>query len=291
MNTLTFLKRVCCTAMITVASSAWSMSSAPSDDSAREILAHRGASGMYPQSTWLAFDQALQQGADVLEMDVHLSKDDVVIVNHDEDFTKTTGSNELVKNLTLAEIKMMDAGYKFSPDGGATFPFRGMGLEVLTLEEVLTYFPNENINVEMKANSRLLAEKLWALIRDAGAESRSAVASQHTKAMNQFREVSNGKVKTSATIAELTAASIAWSTGFGWAYKPKFQLAQIPYAIVTKPYLDFFRKKGVKSHVWTVNDADKIERVFELGADGVIGDYPDRIYQALVERGERPPLN
>ena len=160
----------------------------------------------------------------------------------------------------------------------------------MTLEEVMEMFPDTPLNIEMKANTESLADAIWTLIETYGRPNTTAIASQHTKAMNRFRENSNGEVKTSATIAELTAASIAWSTGFGWAYNPKFDLAQIPYAIITKPYLDWFRKKGVVSHVWTVNDNDDIKRAFDLGADGVIGDYPDRIYQDLVDRGERPEL-
>lgn len=245
---------------------------------------------MYPQSTWLAFEKAVEQGADVLEMDVHLSKDNVIIVNHDADFTQTTGNSSDVEDLTLDEIKQLDAGHGFTLDGGATYPYRGIGLEVLTLSEVMEYFPNGNINIEMKANKEALAEALWALIQEKGFLEQAVVASQHTRAMNRFRELANGQVRTSATIGELTAASVAWGTGFGWAYTPEFQLAQIPYAIVTKPYLDWFRSKGVRTHVWTVNDPDDIKRAFDLGADGVIGDYPDRIYDDLVQRGERPEL-
>lgn len=289
MKQVTLFKTLIYFVFLSLTQASMAMSQVPPLDD-REILAHRGASGMYPQSTWLAFQKALDQGADVLEMDVHLSKDNVVIVNHDADFTKTTGSDEKVEDLTLNQIKQMDAGYAFTKDGGESYPFRGMGLEVLTLREVMEFFPSIPLNIEMKANKEALADKVWGLIQEFNAENHSAVASQHTKAMNHFRDVSQGQVKTSATIAELTAASVAWSTGFGWAYSPKFDLAQIPYAIITKPYLDWFRDKGVRTHIWTVNDADDIKRAFDLGADGVIGDYPDRIYQDLVNRGERPEL-
>jgi glycerophosphoryl diester phosphodiesterase len=257
---------------------------------ATEILAHRGASGDYPQGTWLAFQKALEQGSDQLELDVHLSKDAHIIINHDADLEANVGIDDKIKELTLAQLKTLDAGHEFSKDGGASYPYRGLGISLLTLDELFDYFPHEKFNIEIKANDEDLSESLWNAIEARNLQGSVVVASQHTKAMNHFREVSDGEVKTSATIAELVLASVAWSSGFGWAYKPKFEVAQIPYAIITKPYIKFFHKKGVRADVWTVNDMDDIERALDLGVDSIIGDYPDRIYQALVNIGERPEL-
>lgn len=255
-----------------------------------DISAHRGASGEYPQSTWLAFQKALDQGADQLELDVHLSKDGYVIINHDSDLESNIGISDKIKNLTLAELKILDAGHEFSLDDGESFPFRGIGLNLLTLDELFDFFPDVNFNIEIKANNKELSEKLWETIYGYQLQDQIVVASQHSKAMKYFRKISDGEVRTSATIAELTLASFAWGTGFGWAYKPKFDVAQIPYAIITKPYIKFFHKKGVRADVWTVNKPHQIERAIDLGVDSIIGDYPDRIYQALVNIGERPEL-
>ncbi|WP_298773539.1 glycerophosphodiester phosphodiesterase [uncultured Shewanella sp.] len=253
----------------------------------REVLAHRGASGDYPQSTSLAFQMALEQGADILEMDVHLSLDGHVIVNHDKDFSQTTDSDNKVADLTLADIKALDAGYRFSKDGGETYPFRATGLEVLTLEEVIAYFPVKKLSIEMKVNDEQLADSLWAILDRNGLHHQATVASQYTKALNHFRAVSNNSIQTSASITELTGLSLAWAAGLGGIYPAKFTLAQIPYAMISRPFLSFLQNKGITSHVWTVNEIDKIERAFDLGAKGVIGDYPDRIVQVLAARGER----
>ncbi|MCL1126588.1 glycerophosphodiester phosphodiesterase [Shewanella surugensis] len=257
------------------------------EDIIHEILAHRGASGDYPQSSWLAFQIALNQGADTLEMDVHLSKDGHIIVNHDKDLTQTTGHDKNIADLTLAEIKAMDAGYMFSKDEGSHYPFRGVGLEVLALDEVLAYFPFRQLSIEMKVNDEQLADKLWSLLDQNGLHNNVVVASQYSKVLKHFRLLANGSIKTSASITELTGLSLAWATGFGAIYDAEFEVAQIPYTMISKPFLTFLREKGIKSHVWTVNDTDKIKRAFDLGAEGVIGDYPDRIHQILVERGER----
>lgn len=252
-----------------------------------EILAHRGASGEYPQSTQLAFDKALEQGADVLELDVHLSGDNRIIINHDADLVRNVGIDDEIEDLTLAEIKQLDAGHEFTLDDGETYPFRNQGLVLLSLSELFELYPHERFNIEMKANDKDLAEKLWEIISAYQLQDRVVVACQNKKAMKHFRKVSDGQVKTSATIGELVGASLAWSSGWGWAYKPKFDVAQLPYAITTKPYVRFFQKKGVTVDVWTVNKQSHIERSIDMGVDGIIGDYPGRIYDALEVAGDR----
>ncbi|MFA0813420.1 glycerophosphodiester phosphodiesterase [Microbulbifer epialgicus] len=252
-----------------------------------EILAHRGASGEYPQGTALAFDKALEQGADILELDVHLSKDQYIIINHDADLKDNAGVSDKIEDLTLSEIKSLDAGYEFTLDGGNSYPFRNQGHTLLTLNELFELYPDGVFNVEIKPNDKALSEVLWQVIADYRMQQQVTVASQHKKAMNHFRDISQGEVRTSATIGELIEASLAWSSGFGWAYKPKFDVAQLPYSITTRPYVRFFQKKGVSVDLWTVNDMDDIERSISLEVDGIIGDYPARIYQALVDAGER----
>ncbi|GAB2889546.1 glycerophosphodiester phosphodiesterase [Microbulbifer echini] len=252
-----------------------------------EILAHRGASGEYPQGTALAFDMALEQGADILEMDVHLSKDHYIIINHDADLKDNAGVPDKIEDLTLSEIKVLDAGYKFTLDGGKSYPFRSQGLTLITLNEIFERYPDGVFNIEIKPNDKTLSEVLWQVISDYRMEQQVTVASQHSKAMNHFRDISYGGVRTSASIGELIEASLAWSSGFGWAFRPKFDVAQLPYGITTKPYVRFFQKKGVIVDLWTVNDEEHIERSISLGVDGIIGDYPDRIYRALVDAGER----
>lgn len=256
-----------------------------------DILAHRGASGEYPQGTQLAFDKALEQGADVLEFDVHLSKDQYVIINHDADLKDNVGISDKIEDLTLAQIKALDAGHQFTLDNGNSFPFRGQGLVLLSLHELFEYYPNARFNIEIKPNDRALAEKLWQVIQTYQMQAQVVVASQHNKAMKRFREVSQGEVKTSATIAELIEASLAWSSGFGWAYKPEFDAAQLPFSTTTKPYVRFFQNKGVKVDLWTVNKVSDIERCLYLEVDGIIGDYPARIYQVLADAGERHSLH
>ncbi|WP_444943977.1 glycerophosphodiester phosphodiesterase [Microbulbifer sp. ZKSA006] len=252
-----------------------------------DILAHRGASGEYPQGTAIAFDKALEQGADILELDIHLSKDHNIIINHDADLKENVGISDKIEDLTLGEIKALDAGYEFTLDSGISYPFRNQGHTLLTLNELFERYPNAIFNIEIKPNDKTLSEILWQVIVDYRMEQQVTVASQHNKAMGHFRDISGGEVRTSATVGELVEASLAWSSGFGWAFNPDFDVAQLPYGITTKPYVRFFQGKGVAVDLWTVNDIEDIERSISLGVDGIIGDYPSRIYQALEDAGDR----
>ncbi len=252
-----------------------------------QILAHRGASGTYPESTKLAFQIALDMGTDIFELDVHLSSDGHLVINHDPDLKETAGVTNQIKDLTLDEIKDLDAGYMFTDDGGLTYPYRNTGLKFLTLPELISLFPDTRLNIEMKVNDDQLANALWSIIKEYNLQGSVVVASQHNGVINHFRSISEGAVYTSATISEVTNATFAYGLGFGWTLKPKYDAIQIPYAIISKGFIEFMKQKGVKVHVWTVNDRDKIRRTVELGSDGIVGDYPDRIFEELEALGYR----
>src|SRR5918994_4145382 len=104
-------------------------------------LAHRGASALAPENTLEAFRMAVEAGAGGLELDVHLTRDGHVVVIHDETVDRTTGGTGAVAEMTLDELRGLDAGHDFSPDGGSTLPYRDRNVLVPTLAEVLREFP------------------------------------------------------------------------------------------------------------------------------------------------------
>ncbi len=105
-------------------------------------FAHRGASARAPENTLEAFRLAAEDGAGGLETDVHVTRDGHVVAIHDDSVDRTTDGSGLVRETTLAELQSLDAGYRFTPDGGATFPYRGKGVRVPELREVLLGFPD-----------------------------------------------------------------------------------------------------------------------------------------------------
>ena len=114
------------------------------------ILGHRGAAGEAPENTLESFRLGLAQGADIIESDVHVTRDGVPVLIHDEAVDRTTDGCGRVAELDWDELQRLDAGYRFSPDGGSSFPFRGRGLRVPALEEAFRELPDVRLNLELK---------------------------------------------------------------------------------------------------------------------------------------------
>ena len=100
------------------------------------VMAHQGGKGLRPENTLSAFEHAVALGVDVLEMDIHTTADGAPVVMHDETVDDTTDGTGPLLSFTSAELKELDAGYDWTPDDGQTFPYRGQGITVPTLEEV-----------------------------------------------------------------------------------------------------------------------------------------------------------
>ncbi len=129
------------------------------------VIAHQGGDGLWPGDTMFAFEQAVALGVDVLEMDLHITQDGVLVISHDETVDRTTDGTGEIEKMTLAEIKALDAGHNWSADGGGTFPYRGQGISIPTLEEVFLAFPEYRMTIEIKKTERSMAQPFCDLIR------------------------------------------------------------------------------------------------------------------------------
>src|SRR5215208_4117973 len=114
------------------------------------VIAHQGGDGVWPGDTMYAFENAVAIGADVLEMDAHVTKDGQIVLMHDEEVDRTTDGTGLIEDLTLEHLKQLDAAYKWSTDDGKTFPYRGQGIQVPMLEELFPTFPEMRYVIEIK---------------------------------------------------------------------------------------------------------------------------------------------
>src|SRR5215210_2384008 len=140
-------------------------------------LAHRGASSLAPENTIEAFRLALEAGAGGLELDVHMTRDGHIVVIHDATVDRTTSGTGAVSELTIDELRGLDAGFDFSPDGGSTRPYRGRESRVPTLEEVLREFPGVAVNIDIKAGSSDIEAAVLEVLREANALDRVLVVS------------------------------------------------------------------------------------------------------------------
>lgn len=250
-------------------------------------IGHRGAAGLAPENTRAAFEEGLRQGADWLELDVHESRDGQVVVIHDERVDRTTDGQGAVAELSLQELKALDAGYRFTPDG-SRFPFRGQGVTIPTLEEVLRAFAQARFIVEMKPGDPEFAARVIDVIDRAGARERVVLAGFDDAVVRRARQLAPD-VPTSMTQGEAMRMQVMLRLGLGGFWRPPARVAQLPerykgVPIVTEALIRLAHRLGVPVHVWTVNDVGDMRRLAALGVDGVITDYPDRMAAVLAER-------
>jgi glycerophosphoryl diester phosphodiesterase len=252
--------------------------------------AHRGGAGIAPENTLEGFREGLRCGAGVLELDVHTTADGHVVVHHDDDVDRTTQGTGPVREMTLAEIKRLDAGYRFTRDGGRTFPYRGQGIRLPTLDEVYEEFVEVPMNVEIKGERPGIEAAVWRIIEKAGEENRTLVVSESTLTIRRFREVSGGRVATASSSAELIFFYVLSRLGLGRFVRPRYRALQGPETyhglpIVTPGFIQAAHGQGLRVDVWKIDSEADMRRLLGTGVDGNMTDRPD-VLAKLLEGGQ-----
>jgi glycerophosphoryl diester phosphodiesterase len=249
------------------------------------VMAHQGGNGLWPGNTQYAFERAVALGVDVLEMDVHSTADGVLVVIHDSTVDRTTNGPGSVHDLTLAEIKALDAGYHWTSDDGQTYPYRGQGVTVPTLEELFIAFPTTPMNIEIKQAEPSIAAPLCRLIRDHGRADKVLIASFHQAVIDEFRRECP-EVATSTGQNEVIALFVLSKVLLEGAYRPNAAAVQVPeyrsgLHVITPRFVDAAHSRNLQVHAWTINEVEDMQRMLDLGVDGIITDYPDRLMDLL----------
>jgi glycerophosphoryl diester phosphodiesterase len=255
------------------------------------IFAHRGGAALAPENTMVAFDNGLATGADGIELDVRLSLDGVAVVMHDPTLDRTTDATGLVGHRTAAELAACDAGCRFERDGGN--PFRGRGIGVPSLRDVLSRYRTTSMIVELKSAEPRLAHAVVEDIHATGTLGGVTVGSFQKGALDAVRTC-DPSVRTGADMDEIRSGLDA-SPSRGLPRRPTFDAFQVPevYAgirIVTPAFVARAHHAGVSVVVWTVNREDDMRRLLEWGVDGLITDRPDLAVptvKAFVAGGDR----
>ena len=250
------------------------------------VIAHQGGDGLWPSNTLYAMEQAVDMGVDVLELDIHSSADGVLVLSHDDTVDRLTDGSGLVHEMTFSELQELDAAYDWSEDDlGNAFPFRGQGIRIPALEEIFEAFPDALMNIEIKQAEPSIVEPFCDLIRAHGKEAHTLVGSFHYHTMIEFREACP-EVATSATEREIRPYFALNKVFLDAAYRPPADAFQVPeYSgdlhVVTRRFVQGAAKHNVDVHVWTVNETADMERLLDLGVDGIITDRPDRLLEIL----------
>jgi glycerophosphoryl diester phosphodiesterase len=249
------------------------------------VMAHRGGQGLWPPNTLYAFRQAAALGVDVLELDIHRSADGVLVVRHDPTVDATTDGSGFIRELTLSEIKSLDAGYTWTADGGQTFPYRGQGITIPTLEEVLVAFPEMRLNIDIKPEDPAVVAPFCQMLIDFNSLERVLVGSFHDPQLRLFRQLCP-QAATAAGVQETTLFFGLVNTHLGAAYQGLAEVFSVPeyngrLHVVTPRFICGAHAHNMQVHVWTVNELEDMRRLLDWGVDCLITDYPDRLLALL----------
>lgn len=241
------------------------------------VIGHRGAAGLAPENTLPSFALALSLGAEILELDVHGTRDGAIVVFHDDTLERTTNGAGPIKEQTLAELQRLDAGYRFTRDGH-DFPYRGHGVYVPTFEELLRRHPQVRCNVEVKQGDPAIAAEVVALLRRLQATDRVLLAAEHGEIMEDIRR-QGSEIVTSFSAPEVVEFMGRVQQGNWDHYHPAGCALQIPprfgdIVLAAPEVLSAAHRLGLEMHIWTINQADEMAELFRLGIDGVISDLP-----------------
>ncbi len=234
-------------------------------------IAHRGGGAVRPEETLPAFENALAVGADVLEFDVHRTADGVLVAMHDDTVDRTTDGVGAIADMTFDALRMLDAGYQFTADGGQTYPYRGMGVVVPTVDEILGAFPGAYFCIEIKGTQPEIPGELLAAIAAHEATERVVLASFSTESIAAVRAMAPG-VFTSLSLDEMVEFLDRVDDP---SYVPPGLFVQPPWAAASQENVDRAHALGMKIHPWTVNDAAAMKSLIARGVDGIMTDDPE----------------
>jgi glycerophosphoryl diester phosphodiesterase len=251
------------------------------------VIGHRGAAGVAPENTLASFERGLADGAAILESDVHLSRDGVPVLIHDDELERCTDGSGLVRDHDIAALERLDAGHRFSPDG-RSHPFRGRGHRIPRLSEALAAFPRARFNLELKENLPGMVENTLAEVRRAGRADDVLLTSSSDALMAELRarvRADGVGVALGACTGDVARFAVAALRGDAPPAGP--MALQIPTTfagrpLVTLELVEFAHRHGVQVHVWTVNEPDEMRALLSLGVDGLVTDYPARLVRVLA---------
>jgi glycerophosphoryl diester phosphodiesterase len=251
---------------------------------ARRLYAHRGAAAERPENTMPAFQRAVEIGVDALEMDVHVTRDNQLIVAHDPTAARTAGALLAWADLDLADVRRLDAGWGFVAADG-TRPFAGKAIRVPTFAEVLDAFPAMRINVDLKAERAV--GLMLELIRARRADDRVTLASFQLGTLVAIRRRGYGG---ETALSQGEVASLLGLPAMLWRQLPFTGTAvQVP---INAGRIRFDRAAfiakchsiGLRVDFWTIDDRAQAARLLELGADGIITNDPRALRPLFASR-------
>ncbi|MBU2864274.1 glycerophosphodiester phosphodiesterase [Reinekea forsetii] len=252
-------------------------------------IAHQGGNLEYPDATLKAYDEALNSQADVLEVDVHLTKDGHLIVLHDTTIDRTTNGKGAVRDHTLAELKALDAAYwwPYHPNDdiekvrvpvGQEFPYRGAGLQISTLNEMFDRYPHHRFTIELKDNTDELRNALATALDKYNRWHNTLVASFYLDTLQKLR-ASHPQAQTYAGESEIKFFYALHLLRLEKLFPYSVDAFAVPMSsgnvnLATRRFIQAAHNAGILVHYWTINQEEDMRFLIDIGADGIMTDRP-----------------
>ncbi|MEZ4267603.1 MAG: glycerophosphodiester phosphodiesterase [Myxococcota bacterium] len=242
-----------------------------------QVIAHRGGALLRPEHTLLAYDHALEIGADVIELDLHASADGVVVVIHDTTVDRTTEGTGRVDGLSFEALQDLDAAYRF--EAGGVPVYRGQGVKIPSFEQVLARHPGACMSLELKTDSLTTAQSVLDLLDSHDAAGHVLIVSFIDEPLAYIR-IERPDILTGLSLTEMVEfQTLDDSTAPDW--RAPGQIWQPPMTSVRADTLARAHAAGLIAQPWTVNTPADMTRLLDLGVDGIITDDPATLLDVL----------
>lgn len=247
------------------------------------VIGHRGAAGVAPENTLAAIERGIAGGVDAVEVDAHVTRDGRLVLLHDNTVDRTTDGHGRLDEFSLDEARNLDAGFRFTPDLGRSFPYRGRGIRLPTLDEAAEAVSSLPMVIEVKSASAGRSLAAWLRGRSdrdrflVGGFERAAVAPAAREARWQC-----------ATRSDLVPFILLGKLGLRARIRPEISAFMLPIRkgparLVTRGFVRRAHDLGIGVFVWTVNRPGVMRDLLDLGVDGLISDVPARVRRILDE--------
>jgi glycerophosphoryl diester phosphodiesterase len=240
------------------------------------VTAHRGFSGRAPENTLAAFRAAIAAGCDMIELDVHLSRDKRLVVIHDDTLKRTTDGRGEVADRSLRELRQLDAG--------AWFASGFAGERIPTLEEVLALARSRiGLNIELKNGPALpytmeaLADRAWDEVSRLGMRDQVLFSSFAPAAIDRI--LAHDAAQPVALIT-----SRPWRTPEEASPDRRYPRLNCLFRRLDAGNVALAHAAGIRVQAWTVNTRPAMQRLIALGIDGIISNHPDRLVRILAQQ-------
>jgi len=249
-------------------------------------ISHRGGAALAPENTLAAFEQAVSRYAtQMLELDVHLTRDGELVVSHDPTVERCTDGAGAIAAMNVSELRKLDAGCRFSPDAGRTFPFRGRGIRIPTLVDVLRAFPSMRMNIDLKASTRGIEAVFAGVVRREGAAERICCGS----------ELDESAARLATALPDcclfyprdaLAAFVISVKSGQAPSLDERYTVLDMPLSfgevrLVDEELVRVANETGRWINVWTIDDPVEMKTLIAQRVGGIMTDRPDLLRAAL----------